>query len=90
VHEYREGIENLLAPRTEELEEWDVETISSAHGHLSSSDFDINFMLKIFSSNLPHSDTLFKILQTKRYDTAFCSIKIGEFKYHMQKLKGKV
>jgi hypothetical protein len=44
--------------------------------------------MKIFSSIFPHSDALFKILQTKRSDIAFCNNKIDEFKYHMQKLRG--
>ncbi|PNF25199.1 hypothetical protein B7P43_G17705 [Cryptotermes secundus] len=89
VHEYREGIENLLVSIIEEPEEWDVETISSARGLLSLlRDFDFNFMLKIFSSIFPYSGALFKILQTKRSDIAFCNTKIDEFKHHMQRLRG--
>jgi hypothetical protein len=37
-------------------------------------------------SILPHSGALFKILQTKRSDIAFCNTKIDQYKYHMQKL----
>jgi hypothetical protein len=66
AREYREGNENLLVFIIEELEEWDVETISSARRLLSHLR-DLNFMLKIF----PHSGALFKILQTKRSDIAF-------------------
>jgi hypothetical protein len=46
-------------------------------------------MLSIFSSIFPHSDSLFKILQTKRSDIKFCNTKIDEFKYHMQKFRGR-
>jgi hypothetical protein len=82
VHEYREGTENLLAFIIEEPKEWDVGTISSAR-RLMSHLRNVNCMLKIF----PHSGALFKILQTKRSDIAFCNTKIDKFKYHMQKLR---
>ncbi|PNF14161.1 hypothetical protein B7P43_G13483, partial [Cryptotermes secundus] len=66
-----------------------AKTISSARGLLSLlRDFDFNFMLKIFSSIFPYSGALFKILQTKRSDIAFCNTKIDEFKHHMQRLRG--
>jgi hypothetical protein len=51
VHEYREGIGNLLVSIIETPEEWEVETISSARGLLSLlRNFNFNFMLKTFSS----------------------------------------
>jgi hypothetical protein len=43
-----------------------------------------SWILKI----IPHSDALYKILQTKRSDIALCNTKIDEFKYHMQQLRG--
>jgi hypothetical protein len=57
VHEYREGIENILDSIIEKPEEWDAETIYSARGLLSLlKDFDFSFLLeKIFF----HTLTLF-------------------------------
>jgi hypothetical protein len=74
VLEYREDTEDLLVSVIEESEEWDAETISSACGLLSLlRDFNFNFILKIFSSIFSHSDTLLKILQTKKSVIAFCN-----------------
>jgi hypothetical protein len=42
VHEYREGIENLLVSKIQTPEEWDVEIISFARGLLSSKGFQFH------------------------------------------------
>jgi hypothetical protein len=61
--------------RIEEREAWDAETIATARGLLSLlRDFDFNFRVKMFFSIFPHSDTLFKIPQTKRSAKPFFAI----------------
>jgi hypothetical protein len=60
VHEYREGIENVLGFIIEKPEDWEVETISSARGLLSLlKDFDFSFMLKKYFLQIFHPLTLF-------------------------------
>ncbi|XP_031329186.1 zinc finger MYM-type protein 1-like [Photinus pyralis] len=87
--EHKEDLEGLFQAIVEDQnQEWDRETTICARGFLTLlRDFDFNFFLDVFSAIFPHSESLFKILQSKISDIAYCNKKIDDFKSHIQRMR---
>ena len=68
--------------------EWDEESYISAGGFLSSmTDFNFCFLLNLFASFFPLSDTLCDTLQARNYDVECCVKKVNAFRLALEKQK---
>ncbi|XP_072379856.1 zinc finger MYM-type protein 1-like [Diabrotica undecimpunctata] len=91
VKEYKKDLSSLFQVIIEnQNQDWDQESIICSRGLLSLlNDFDFNFFLTVFSEIFPHSEKLFKVLQTKILDIDYCDKQIAEFKSYIQKMENE-
>lgn len=89
VQEHKNDLDSLFQSIAEnENTEWDHESVTCARGLFSMlKDFDFNFILLVFSTVFPHSDSLFKILQTKIANINYCNRRIEKFRQYVQDLR---
>ena len=90
VYDCKHSLITLFEKMRDPELEWDEETYNCAGGYLSSlRDFNFCFLLNIFASFFPLSDTLFNILQTKIHDVGYCVRKIDDFRLDLEQKRGE-
>ncbi|XP_042235849.1 zinc finger MYM-type protein 1-like isoform X2 [Homarus americanus] len=85
VFECKESLIAVFEKMRDPESEWDQESYNRAGGFLSSmTDFNFCFLLNLFASFFPLSDTLFDILQAKIHDVGYCVKKVNDFRLALE------
>ena len=60
---------------------WDDDTVDATGGYVSKlQNTEFVFLLEVFQNIFPHTELLFNILETKRYDSSHCNAKVENVK----------
>ena len=79
VHSIFEDLKRFFKDIIENPRQWDDASVDAASGYLAKlSDAEFVFLLEVFHFIFPHTEYLFNVLQTKRFDIAFCSAKVKD------------
>ena len=60
---------------------WDDATVDAAGGYISKlKSAEFMFLLEVFQNIFPHTELLFNILQTRRFDISYCNARVDNVK----------
>ena len=60
---------------------WDDATVDAAGGYVSKlKSAEFMFLLEVFQNIFPHTELLFNILQTRRFDISYCNARVDNVK----------
>ena len=63
-------------------------TVDAAGGYIAKlQSTEFLFLIEVFRTIFPHTEMLFSILQTKRFDISYCNSKVQDVKETMQQLR---
>ena len=88
VHSIQWHLVSFFEGIIESPQQWDDGTVDAAGGYIAKlQSTEFLFLIEVFQTIFPHTEMLFSILQTKRFDISYCNSKVQDVKETMQQLR---